>query len=145
MDVEVQRVRKQSEKNKQQPLLYIQTVTNTNGDVSMQSDFQLIMDRKKEKNIIQKQEETLEAKEGLEKKEAPKNFHFLSLEEKLQFLTEQRGKASNKMCKIVTSEREYVGRVVGYKNEIVEVEAPNSSERFFLTFQELKELYVIGI
>ncbi|WP_078381387.1 CotO family spore coat protein [Sutcliffiella halmapala] len=143
-------MKKQTDKIKQMPLLYIQTVSNSNVAVPMQSEIQLdVVDAKRRMKKQKIQIQTIDLKkeqEEAEMKKAQKRpFHSLSLEEKIYELTRHTPEMTKKMCKIITLDGEYVGKVAGYQNEILEIKAPNTEDSIFLTIQEVKELHVIGI
>ncbi|MGM0836804.1 MAG: CotO family spore coat protein [Bacillota bacterium] len=145
-------MKKQTEKIKHEPLLYIHTKTSSNVDAAMQSS--LLLEVKKRK--VEKSKSRIEEgkavsskqrgkKAGEEIKKPKKPFHTLSIEEKIHYLVGPTMDAPKKMCKIITTEREYIGKVEGYHKEILAVNTPNIPESIFLTLQEIKELHIIGI
>jgi hypothetical protein len=151
-NLEVPKVKKQTDKIKHEPLLYIHTITSSNVDVAMQSSLLLEVKKRKAENAKSRIEEGKAVsskqrgkKAGEETKKMKKPFHALSLEEKIHYLIGSPMDAPKKMCKILTTEQEYIGRVEGYHNEILAVNTPNISESVFLTLQEIKEIHVIGI
>ncbi|WP_223700655.1 CotO family spore coat protein [Sutcliffiella deserti] len=126
------------ENSNQKPLLYIQSISNVNKVVPMQSKFQ--------SNLTISTKVKLDVEEGTQEKKTSKiPFYLLSLEEKITTLVEQAEGIPKKICKIVTPERDYVGKVVGYQNEILEITMPELTESIFLPIKQIKELHVIGI
>ncbi|WP_417897276.1 CotO family spore coat protein [Bacillus haimaensis] len=145
-------MKKQTDKIKHEPLLYIHTTTNSNVEVAMQSSLLIEVKKRKAENAERGLEEgkamsSIKSgkKVGEEKKKLKKPFHNLSLEEKIHYLIVPPMDSQKKMCKIITTEQEYIGKVVGYHNEILAVNTPNIPESIFLTLQEIKEIHVIGI
>lgn len=145
-------MKKQTDKIKHEPLLYIHTKTNSNVDAAMQSSLLLEVKKRKAENAKSRMEEEKAVsskqrgnKAGEETKKLKKPFYTLSLEEKIHYLVGPPMDAHKKMCKIITTEREYIGKVEGYHNEILAVNTPNVPDSIFLTLQEIKEIHVIGI
>lgn len=142
-------MKKQTDKIKHEPLLYIHTITSSNVDVAMQSSLLLEVKKRKAENDKSRMEEgkAVSSKHRGKKagEEIKKPFHTLSIEEKIHYLVGPTMDAHKKMCKIITTEREYIGKVEGYHKEILAVNTPNVPDSIFLTLQEIKEIHVIGI
>jgi hypothetical protein len=126
-------VKRHKETAKQQPLLYIEDVANhIIQKKSMQTTYR----------TPKKKPESEDHKSSIIQK---KPFHLLSLEEKLAFLRDQNVMITSKICKIVTKEGEFIGRIVAFKNELIEVQIPNCTKDLFLNPKKITELHVIGI
>ncbi|MCA1320052.1 spore coat CotO family protein [Bacillus tianshenii] len=138
--VQIERNQKQI---KHPPLLYILQPSSTDIQVQMQSEWK----RKNVKKPVLDTESVsrIEEPPSVKQKKNFKDFNKWSLTEKVIYFIELPENRKKNICRILTKEKEIVGKIVGYEGGIVDVFLPLSGACKKIPVDDILNIEVIGV
>lgn len=140
--MEVVQIERNLKQIKHPPLLYILQPSSSDIQVQMQSEW-------KRKNV---KKTVLDTESDSRIEETPsvnqknfKDFNKWSLKERVIYFTELPENRKKNICRILTKEKEIVGKIVGYESGIVDVFLPLSGACRKIQVDDIMNIEVIGV
>lgn len=140
--MEVVHIKKNLEKIKHPPLLYIIQSSTSDIQVSMQNEMKSKSVKKPLAEV-----EIISTKDDIQtvKQKNFKDFNKWSIEEKILYFVDLPENRKKNICRILTKENEIVGKIINYEKGVVEVSVPVKGPSEKIIVHDILNIEVIGV
>ncbi|SEU02694.1 Spore coat protein CotO [Salinibacillus kushneri] len=131
------------EKSVQSPLLYITQPRDVHVQASMQK--YSVYKKKKEQNAsVQQTEGKQDGEEFFSDQDDKKGFREMTIEEKINYLTELPSQMPKMKCEVITPDKRYRGLILDFADEVVKMRTIQKPYRVELSLSEIEDVRLMG-